>query len=197
MYTCICLYICMYIYIHIYVLYVYIHMRVYMHVYIHTYIYIWQTAEARRRGCRKLNYTTAFSAWARCPRFFSSPKAGIAMWCGTGCVTIVIPWDTASFSFSSNRCCSVLQCVAVCCSVLQCVAVCCSVLQCVADSDTMGYRWFRILIKQVLYICMYMLLRCVAPIHDPFYAPMYMCMYVLCVYMYILTCIYMCTYTYV
>ena len=31
-----------------------------------------------------------------------------------------------------ERCCSVLQCVAVCCSVLQCVAVCCSVLQCIA-----------------------------------------------------------------
>jgi len=31
-----------------------------------------------------------------------------------------------------DRCCSVLQCVAVCCSVLQCVAACCSVLQCVA-----------------------------------------------------------------
>jgi len=31
-----------------------------------------------------------------------------------------------------QRCCSVLQCVAVCCSVLQCVAACCSVLQCVA-----------------------------------------------------------------
>ena len=162
-------------------------MHVYMHVYIHTYIYIWQTAEARRHGCRKLNYTTAFSAWARCPRFFSSPKAGIAMWCGTGCVTIVIPWDTASFSFSSNRYCSVLQCVAVCCSVLKCVA----------DSDTMGYREFLILIKQVLYICMYMLLGCVAPIHDPIYAPMYMCMYVyMRVYVHIDIYIYMCTYTY-
>jgi len=29
-----------------------------------------------------------------------------------------------------DRCCSVLQCVAVCCSVLQCVAMCGSVLQC-------------------------------------------------------------------
>jgi len=29
-----------------------------------------------------------------------------------------------------NKCCSVLQYVAVCCSVLQCVAVCCSVLHC-------------------------------------------------------------------